>query len=129
MVWRNLFTMSIHINCRTSIGVFILCAFMQLQAQTQSSSDTVVLRGLAPVTVLFNTNVGNATLGANYTGWSEPNEFVPDLKPEERLLIVTEGSSDSKVFRKGFALLHPDASISLPSSIWKRDIPSQEVVI
>ena len=40
---------------------------MHLQAQTQSSSDTVVLRGLAPVTVLLNTNVGKATLGANYT--------------------------------------------------------------
>jgi HEPN/Toprim N-terminal domain 1 len=40
-------------------------------------------------------------------GWSEPEDFVPNLKPEESLLIVTEGSSDSKVLQKAFAMFRP----------------------
>src|ERR1017187_1060797 len=43
-------------------------------------------------------------------GWSKPEEIRPVLKPEERFLIVTEGSSDSKVIRKGFDLLRPGVS-------------------
>jgi hypothetical protein len=46
-----------------------LCAivFFQAQAQAQSATDMKVLRGLAPVTVLSDTNAGRAALGANYT--------------------------------------------------------------
>jgi len=40
-------------------------------------------------------------------GWSVPGDFVPKLKPEERFLIVTEGSSDSKILQKAFAMLRP----------------------
>jgi hypothetical protein len=40
-------------------------------------------------------------------GWSQPEDFAPKLKPEERILIVTEGSSDSKVIQKAFTLLQP----------------------
>jgi HEPN/Toprim N-terminal domain 1 len=40
--------------------------------------------------------------------WSKPEDFAPGLKPEERFLIVTEGSSDSKVLQKAFAMLHPE---------------------
>jgi HEPN/Toprim N-terminal domain 1 len=43
-------------------------------------------------------------------GWSKPNEFRPQLKPEERFLLVTEGSSDSKVIRKAFDMLRPAVS-------------------
>jgi len=43
-------------------------------------------------------------------GWSKPEDFEPKLKPEERFLIVTEGSSDSKVIRKGFDLMRPVVS-------------------
>lgn len=43
-------------------------------------------------------------------GWSNPEDFRPILKPDERFLIVTEGSSDSKVIRKGFDLLRPGVS-------------------
>jgi hypothetical protein len=43
-------------------------------------------------------------------GWSKPDEFRPKLKLEERFLIVTEGSSDSKVLRKTFDLLRPAVS-------------------
>ena len=41
-------------------------------------------------------------------GWSEAEDFVPELKPEERFIIVTEGSSDSKVIQKAFASLHSE---------------------
>ena len=40
-------------------------------------------------------------------GWSEPEDFVPKLKSEERIMVVTEGSSDSKVIQKAFAMLRP----------------------
>lgn len=40
-------------------------------------------------------------------GWSKVADFVPKLKPEERYLIVTEGSSDSKVIQHAFAMLQP----------------------
>lgn len=43
-------------------------------------------------------------------GWSKPEDFEPRLKPEELFLIVTEGSSDSKVIRKGFDLMRPGVS-------------------
>lgn len=44
-----------------------LCAALILQAQGQSSTDLVALRGLAPVTVLAGTPQGNAALASNYT--------------------------------------------------------------
>jgi len=40
-------------------------------------------------------------------GWSEEADFLPKLKAEERFLIVTEGSSDSKVIQKALAILKP----------------------
>jgi hypothetical protein len=43
-------------------------------------------------------------------GWSKPEQFRPQLKPEERFLLVTEGSSDSKVIRKAFDMLRPAVS-------------------
>jgi len=41
-------------------------------------------------------------------GWSEAVDFIPELKPEEQFIVVTEGSSDSKVIQKAFAILHPE---------------------
>ncbi len=54
-------------NCRTSLGTFALCALIWCQAPAQSAPDTAALKGLAPVSVLLNTDGGKAALGANYT--------------------------------------------------------------
>jgi len=44
------------------------------------------------------------------SGWSKPGEFRPQLKLQERFLLVTEGSSDSKVIRRAFDMLRPAVS-------------------
>jgi hypothetical protein len=45
----------------------VFFAFVPFHADAQSSNDTAVLRGLAPVTVLANTPAGKAALSANFT--------------------------------------------------------------
>jgi len=54
-------------KCRIFAGIAACCAFMYIQAQAQSAVDIATLKGLAPVTVLLNTDAGEAALGANYT--------------------------------------------------------------
>lgn len=49
------------------LRIAALCALMSLQANAQSATDMAVLKGLAPVAALSNTQVGRAALGANYT--------------------------------------------------------------
>jgi hypothetical protein len=44
------------------------------------------------------------------SGWSKPETFRPTLKPDERFLVVTEGSSDSKVIRRALDLLRPSVA-------------------
>jgi hypothetical protein len=61
--------------------VFVL---LVTQARGQSAADLTVLKGLAPITVLWNTPAGNAALGANYTvtGGIETGRIVqPTLLP------------------------------------------------
>lgn len=41
-------------------------------------------------------------------GWVHKDEVVMGLPPEKRILIVTEGSSDSYVLRKAIDQLYPD---------------------
>jgi len=48
-------------------GAFALLALMFSQARAQSAPDMAALKGLTPVTVLLNTDAGEAALGANYT--------------------------------------------------------------
>ena len=43
------------------------CAFLALHAIAQSPTDIAVLKGLAPITALPNTEAGQAALSANYT--------------------------------------------------------------
>lgn len=54
---------------RTLLGALVLCSVVCLQASEQppSAADTAALKGLAPVSVLLNTDAGNAALGANFT--------------------------------------------------------------
>jgi hypothetical protein len=52
---------------RNSVGALALCALISSQAPAQSASDMAALKGLAPVSVLLNTDGGKAALGANYT--------------------------------------------------------------
>jgi len=52
---------------RIFAGIAAFCVFMCLQAPAQSAVDMAALKGLAPVTVLLNTDAGKAALGANYT--------------------------------------------------------------
>jgi Phage integrase family len=50
---------------KSFLVIEVLCALMPLTAGAQSSTDMAVLKGLAPVTVLFNTPEGIATLLAS----------------------------------------------------------------
>jgi len=61
-----------------------LCALLSFEAIAQSATDIAVLKGLAPVTVLSNTDAGNAALGANYavTGGIQTGVITqPTLQP------------------------------------------------
>jgi hypothetical protein len=51
---------------RIFLRLMVLCALLSFQAKAQSPTDKAALKGLAPVTVLSNTDAGNAALGANY---------------------------------------------------------------
>jgi hypothetical protein len=55
------------VTIKTILLAGSLCALMTFQAGAQSATDMAVLKGLAPVTVLPNTNEGKAALAANYT--------------------------------------------------------------
>lgn len=52
---------------RTLSGIAALCVLLPLQAAAQSITNMAVLRGLAPVTALSNTDASRAALAANYT--------------------------------------------------------------
>jgi len=51
---------------RIFLRIVILCGLVSFQVNAQSTSHKTALKGLAPVTVLSNTDLGNAALGANY---------------------------------------------------------------
>jgi PAP2 superfamily len=54
-------------KCRMFLGFAALCALTWPSVYGQSVPDVAALKGLAPVTVLLNTDAGKAALGANYT--------------------------------------------------------------
>ena len=54
-------------NCRTWLGALALYALLSTQVPAQSAPDMAAMKGLAPVTVLLNTDAGKAALGANFT--------------------------------------------------------------
>ena len=69
---------------RMLIGIAALLACPRFQAQSQSAADLTVLKGLAPVTVLLNSDEGKAALGANYrvTGGIQTGSIAqPTLLP------------------------------------------------
>lgn len=43
-------------------------------------------------------------------GWVQKSEIVQELPPEKRILIVTEGSSDSYILKEAIKQLYPDIS-------------------
>lgn len=51
---------------RTIASMVAFCAFLCFQARAQSAADIAALKGLAPVTVLWNSDAGKAALSANY---------------------------------------------------------------
>lgn len=53
-------------NCRASFGALVLGTLICIQVSAQSAPDVAVLKGLAPVTVLLNSDSGKAALEANY---------------------------------------------------------------
>jgi hypothetical protein len=55
-----------------------------------------------PVTWYFSDLVAN--------GWADEEDFRPGLSPDQRFLLVTEGSSDAKIIQKAINLLHPEVS-------------------
>jgi hypothetical protein len=71
-------------KCKMLIGIAALSALLRFQAQAQSAADLTVLQGLAPVTVLMNSDEGKAALGANYrvTGGIQTGSLAqPTLLP------------------------------------------------
>lgn len=52
---------------RKFLLIAALCAVASFQVRAQSATDIAVLKGLAPVTVLSNTEAGKAALAANYS--------------------------------------------------------------
>jgi len=54
-------------NCGTLLGALALYALLSTQASAQSAPDIAVMKGLAPVSVLLNTDAGKAALKANFT--------------------------------------------------------------
>jgi hypothetical protein len=51
---------------RMMVGIAALFALLLFQAQAQTAVELTVLRGLAPVTILMNSDAGKAALDANY---------------------------------------------------------------
>jgi len=63
---------------------------------------------------LLAENKANHELDVNWdftplveSGWAKREEFRPGPSPEQRFLIVTEGSSDAKIFQKSLELFRP----------------------
>jgi hypothetical protein len=54
-------------NCRTLLGALALFSLLSSLLAAQSAPDVAALKGLAPVSVLLNSDAGRAALGANYT--------------------------------------------------------------
>lgn len=52
---------------RSFVVIVVLCAFLLPHSKAQSAADLEELKGLAPISVLLNTDGGKAALGANYT--------------------------------------------------------------
>jgi len=83
-----------------------LCAFLAVQGGAQSATDLVVLRGLAPVTVLSKTPEGRAALAANFTvtgaiqtgGISQPT-LLPFAQQQQQAL------RDASITNTNFAQL------------------------
>jgi hypothetical protein len=79
-----------------------LCALMTVQACGQSATEMAALKGLAPVTVLLNTNEGKAALAANYTitggiqtGAIRQATLLPFAKQQQQALrdaFITDGN-------------------------------------
>jgi hypothetical protein len=77
-------------------------AALSLQLQGQTATDMTALKGLAPVTVLSNTEAGKAALGANYvvtggiqTGAIEQPILLPFAEQQQQALrdvFITSGN-------------------------------------
>ena len=52
---------------KTALSLIIVCAVMPFRLEAQTPANMAVLKGLAPVTALGNSQAGKAALGANYT--------------------------------------------------------------
>ena len=80
----------------------ILCILLSFTAYPQSATDMAALKGLAPVTVLYRTDAGNAALGANFaitggiqTGAIIQPTMLPFLDQQQQALkdaFVTKGN-------------------------------------
>lgn len=87
---------------RIFLKIAALCAVLSFQAKAQSATDMAVLKGLAPVTVLSNTDAGKAALGANYaitggiqTGAITQPTLLPFAQQQQQALqdvFITNGN-------------------------------------
>ena len=76
----------------------------------------LLLENFSPYAVLrlLAQNSANLSLDVNWdfgqlveAGWAKHDEFQPGPSSQERFLVVTEGSSDSKIIRHALQLLKP----------------------
>jgi hypothetical protein len=87
---------------KTALGVIALCALAPVAAGAQTATNLAVLKGLAPVSVLANSQAGKAALGANYvvtggiqTGAIRQPTLLPFAAQQQQALrdaYITDGN-------------------------------------
>ena len=87
--------------------VFILKEFME---SLSSYSPYTVLRLLAENPKIATRNVSWAFADVVENGWVHRDRIVSDLGQVSRFLVVTEGSSDSKVLKHALNILRPEVA-------------------
>jgi hypothetical protein len=90
------------VRTKRLLVVAALCAVGIARADAQSASDMAVLKGLAPVTVLSDTDAGRAALGANFvvsggiqTGAVRQPTLLPFAEQQQQALrdaFITQGN-------------------------------------
>ena len=87
--------------------VFIFDEFME---SISSYSPYTVLRLLAENTKTSSRKVSWAFADVVENGWAHRDRIVSDLGQVSRFLVVTEGSSDSKVLKHALNILRPEVA-------------------
>ena len=126
---------SVDFSDRRSLGLYVAkCVLDQPEIKTHPCAEVIsgrevcgtpsdateyFLQGLNPYIILrlLADNPVNADVelywyyyDVVYNGWVEREQIVKELTPENKILLVTEGTSDALVLRKSIEELYPDIS-------------------